>query len=125
MTESGLCFYLRMTTPDTSRHDDSRDADSHPDPPDAGRRRELAVYFGGVSVGCWFCCPFWLLVWILALPAGLAGLTLAVLEYRAARRELRAVARAVVSGVLSLVGTAAAIAYLIFVITHPDLPVQG
>ncbi|MET9447360.1 hypothetical protein [Streptomyces cinerochromogenes] len=34
-------------------------------------------------------------------------------------------ARAVAGGVLSLLGTAAAVAYLVYLAAHPELPVQG
>ncbi|MHA5050737.1 hypothetical protein [Streptomyces sp. SD15] len=86
---------------------------------------ELAVWFGGLSVACWFCCPFWMLVWFLALPMGLAGLVRARVEYRASTHGRASRRRAVVGGALSLLGTAAAVAYLIFLATHPDLPAQG
>ncbi|MEU8648552.1 hypothetical protein [Streptomyces sp. NPDC048737] len=29
---------------------------------------ELAVWFGGASMACWLCCPFWTLVSFVALP---------------------------------------------------------
>ncbi|MDW8808821.1 hypothetical protein P1P68_29515 [Streptomyces scabiei] len=33
------------------------------DAPDEPRQAgEFAVFFGGASVACWFCCPFWILV---------------------------------------------------------------
>ncbi|MFF5534642.1 hypothetical protein ACFY71_19525 [Streptomyces cinerochromogenes] len=82
---------------------------------------EIAVWLGAVSVGCWLCCPFWALVSCVALPAGLAGLVRCVIEHRAGGGRARAVA----GGVLSLLGTAAAVAYLAYLATHPELPVQG
>jgi hypothetical protein len=93
--------------------------------PDAPRRRgEFAVWFGGASVACWFCCPFWALVSVLALPMALVGLARACVEYRASAQGRADTSRAVVGGALSLLGGAAAVAYLIFLATHPDLPVQ-
>lgn len=89
------------------------------------RTRSLAVWLGGASVVCWFCCPFWALVWFFALPMGLAGLVRGWVEYRAAVRLRESRKRAVVGSVLSLVGACEATAYLIFLATHPDLPVQG
>jgi hypothetical protein len=88
------------------------------------RRREgweISVWLGAVSVGCWLCCPFWSLVSVVALPAGLAGLVRCAVEHRAGRARGRVLA----GGLLSLVGTAAAVAWLVFLGTHPDLPVQG
>jgi len=85
---------------------------------------ELAVWFGGVSVACWFCCPFWMLVWFFALPMGLAGLVRSFVECRASTHGRASRSRAVAGGVLSLLGAAAAVAYLIFLGTHPDLPIQ-
>ncbi|MFI5634667.1 hypothetical protein ACIA8E_36030 [Streptomyces sp. NPDC051664] len=84
----------------------------------------LAVAFGGVSVAFWFCCPFWMLVWLLALPLGLTGLVRGSIEYRAAARQNTSRTQPLVGLVLSFVGTSAAAAYMIFVLTHPDLPVQ-
>ncbi|MEU6367862.1 hypothetical protein ABZ876_19495 [Streptomyces sp. NPDC046931] len=96
-----------------------------PDVPDPTRGvAGLAVWFGGLSVACWFCCPFWMLVWFVSLPLALAGMVRAYIEYRAPGPERTSRSRAVVGGVLSLVGAAAAIAYLIFLALHPDLPVQ-
>ncbi|MYX29745.1 hypothetical protein GTY75_24425 [Streptomyces sp. SID8381] len=85
---------------------------------------ELAVWFGGASLGCWLCCPFWALVAFVALPLALAGLVRARVEHRAAREARASRARALTGGALSLLGAAAAIAYLVFLATHPDLPVQ-
>ncbi|MEV6022037.1 hypothetical protein [Streptomyces sp. NPDC052036] len=86
---------------------------------------ELAVWFGGASVTCWFCCPFWMLVWFVSLPLALVGLVRAYIEYRASKLGRTSRSRAVLGGVLSLVGAAAAIAYVVFLALHPDLPVQG
>ncbi|WP_327422653.1 hypothetical protein OG763_22625 [Streptomyces sp. NBC_01230] len=88
-------------------------------------RMSLAVAFGGGSVAFWFCCPFWMLVWLLALPLGLTGLVRGCIEYRAASRRGTSRARPLVGLVLSFLGTSAAVAYLIFLLTHPDLPIQG
>lgn len=85
---------------------------------------ELAVVFGGVSVAFWFCCPFWLLVWMLALPVGLTGLVRGVIEYRAASREGTSRTKSLTGLVLSSIGTAAAVAYMMFVFTHPNLEIQ-
>ncbi|WP_306184780.1 MULTISPECIES: hypothetical protein [unclassified Streptomyces] len=89
------------------------------------KKRELAVWFGGASLACWFCCPFWILVSFVALPMALTGLVRACVEYRAAKSGRASGPRAVAGGVLSLLGAAAAIAYMIFLSTHPDIPVQG
>ncbi|MEV5433693.1 hypothetical protein [Streptomyces sp. NPDC052701] len=86
---------------------------------------ELAVWLGGVSVACWLCCPFWTLISFLALPAGLAGLVRSAIEYRASAHGRTSRTRAAAGGALSLMGTGAAIAYLVFVAGRPDLPVQG
>jgi hypothetical protein len=86
---------------------------------------QLAVWFGGASVACWFCCPFWSLVCFFALPMALVGLARAYIEYRASVHGRASKSRAVVGGALSLLGGTAASAYTIFLITHPDLPVQG
>ncbi|MFF4444824.1 hypothetical protein [Streptomyces sp. NPDC001502] len=93
-------------------------------PGDKSRRSGLAVAFGGASVAFWFCCPFWMLVWMLALPLGLAGLVLGSLGYRAASRHGTSRDQPLTALALSSVGTAAAVAYMIFVFTHPDLPIQ-
>ncbi|MER7486915.1 hypothetical protein ABTY20_13650 [Streptomyces sp. NPDC126497] len=87
-------------------------------------RTELAVWFGGASLAPWFCCPFWALVCFLALPLALVGLVRACVEYRASGPGRASAPRAVVGGALSLLGAAAAIAYLVFLAGHPDLPVQ-
>jgi hypothetical protein len=86
---------------------------------------ELAVWFGGASTACWLCCPFWILVCFIALPLALVGLVRACVEYRASKSGRASGPRAVVGGVLSLLGAIAAITYMIFLATHPDLPVQG
>lgn len=80
---------------------------------------DLAVWFGGMSVACWCCCPFWLLVWVFALPMGIAGLVRGITEYRAAARTQASKSRAVAGTVLSLIGSGAAVAYVIFVVTEP------
>jgi hypothetical protein len=85
--------------------------------------KRSAVVLGGVSVAFWFCCPFWMLTWLLALPAGLAGLVLGCLQYRAASREGLNRTGPVAGMVLGAVGTAAAVAYLAFLVTHPDLDI--
>ncbi|MFE1290193.1 hypothetical protein [Streptomyces sp. NPDC058751] len=96
------------------------------DTPDEGRERaELAVWFGGASLACWLCCPFWVLVSFVTLPLALAGVVRAFVEYHASKSGRANGTRAVVGGVLSLLGAAAAIAYMVFLATHPDLPVQG
>ncbi|MFG3304507.1 hypothetical protein [Streptomyces wuyuanensis] len=99
---------------------------SSADDPAAGsaRRMSRAVAFGGASVAFWFCCPFWMLVWLLALPLGLAGLVRGVIEFRAATRLGHSRGEPLAALVLSAIGTAAAIVYLAFVFTHPDLPIQ-
>ncbi|GGJ16241.1 hypothetical protein [Streptomyces brasiliensis] len=92
---------------------------------DIPRGKELAVWFGGASVGVWLCCPFWTLTCFVALPLGLIGLVCARIEYLEALDGRAHRRRAVTGGVLSLVGTAAAIVYLVFLVSHPDLPAQG
>ncbi|MFD8418401.1 hypothetical protein [Streptomyces sp. NPDC059466] len=87
-------------------------------------RGSLAVALGGASVVCWFCCPLWMIVWPLALPVGLTGAVRGVIEYRAASRQGVSRVPPLTGLALGTVGTAAAIAYMIFVFTHPDLPVQ-
>ncbi|MFI9646530.1 hypothetical protein ACIHAA_09585 [Streptomyces sp. NPDC052040] len=77
-----------------------------------------------MSVGSWFCCPFWALVSYFTLPLALVGLVLACVEYRASRSDRASRPRALVGGALSLLGTAASIAYVIFLGLHPELPVQ-
>ncbi|MFJ5267155.1 hypothetical protein [Streptomyces sp. NPDC088358] len=87
-------------------------------------RRSLAVMFGGASVVCWFCCPFWMIVWPLALPIGLTGVVRGLIECRAASRLGVSRTQPLTGLVLGTIGTAAAAAYMIFVFTHPDLPIQ-
>lgn len=86
---------------------------------------ELAVWFGGASVACWLCCPFWILVCFIALPLALVGLVRACVEYRASTSGRASRPRAVVGALLSLLGATAAITYMIFLANHPELPVQG
>ncbi|MFF4784215.1 hypothetical protein ACFY3E_23285 [Streptomyces griseorubiginosus] len=86
---------------------------------------ELAVWFGGASMACWLCCPFWILVCFIALPLALVGLVRACVEYRASKLGRASGPRAVVGAVLSPLGAIAAITYMIFLANHPDLPVQG
>ncbi|MFJ3226098.1 hypothetical protein ACIPJS_22445 [Streptomyces sp. NPDC086783] len=97
------------------------------DSPDETRqtRAELAVWFGGAATGCWLVCPFWILVAFVALPLALVGLVRAGIEYRASKTGATSRRRAVVGGALSLLGATAAIAYITFLTTHPNLPVQG
>ncbi|WP_228993668.1 hypothetical protein [Streptomyces sp. DH8] len=92
---------------------------------DRPRRTSLAVAFGGASVALWFCCPFWMLIWLVVLPLGLTGLVRGVIEYRAASRQDTSRTQPLIGLSLSTVGTGAAVAYMIFVVMHPDLPVQG
>ncbi|WP_232789792.1 hypothetical protein [Streptomyces jeddahensis] len=91
---------------------------------DRSGQMSLAVVFGGASVAFWFCCPFWMLVWLLALPLGLTGLVRGSIEYRAASRQGASRAQPLTGLVLSSVGTVAAVAYMVFVFTHPDLLIQ-
>ncbi|MFJ6630845.1 hypothetical protein ACIQMR_05435 [Streptomyces sp. NPDC091376] len=84
----------------------------------------LAVVFGEASVAFWFCCPFWMLVWALALPLGLTGLVRGFIEYRAATRHSASRSQPPSGLALSFVGTMAAVTYMIFVFTHPDLLIQ-
>ncbi|MFJ4847324.1 MULTISPECIES: hypothetical protein [unclassified Streptomyces] len=88
-------------------------------------RLSLAVPFGAASIACWCCCPFWMLVWFVALPLGLTGLLRGVIEYRAASRRGEARGNPLAGLALSTVGTAAAITYMVFLLTHPELPIQG
>jgi hypothetical protein len=85
---------------------------------------ELAVRFGGASLACWFCCPFWALISFVALPAALVGLVRARVEYHASKAGRTSGSRAVTGAVLSLPGAAAAITYMVFLADHPELPVQ-
>ncbi|MFF0160187.1 hypothetical protein ACFYRY_22030 [Streptomyces sp. NPDC005263] len=94
-------------------------------PDETQETKELAVWCGGASVAVWFCCPFWILVCFLALPIALVGLVRAYVEYQASARGRASRSRAVVGGALSLLGGTAAVAYMVFLATHPDLPVQG
>ncbi|MFJ7592238.1 hypothetical protein ACIQZO_33710 [Streptomyces sp. NPDC097617] len=100
---------------------------THTDDTISGGRGRMspAVVLGGASVAFWFCCPFWMLVWMLALPLGLAGLVRGSIEYRAASRNGTSRDQPLTALLLSSVGTAAAVAYMIFLATHPDLPIQG
>ncbi|MFE6521084.1 hypothetical protein [Streptomyces sp. NPDC057794] len=93
-------------------------------PHDTHEVMELAVWFGGASVACWFCCPFWALVCFLALPLALAGLVRACVEFRSSAHGRASRRRAAAGGALSLLGGAAALTYILFLATHPDLPVQ-
>lgn len=79
----------------------------------------LAVWFGGLSVACWCCSPLWLLVWAFALPMGLAGLVRGIIEFRAAVRTQASKSRAAAGIALSLAGSVAAVAHVIFVVAHP------
>ncbi|MEU6465164.1 hypothetical protein [Streptomyces sp. NPDC046976] len=92
---------------------------------EAHRKAEVAVWFGGASLVWWFCCPFWALVSFGALPFALIGLVRAWVEHRASRAGRASGRRALVGGGLSLLGATAAIAYLVFLARHPELPVQG
>lgn len=91
---------------------------------DRPQRTELSVAFGGASVAFWFCCPFWLVVWMVALPVGLTGLVRGAIEYRAASRQGMSRTKSLIGLVLSSIGTAAAVAYMIFIFTHPYLDIQ-
>ncbi|MFD6552229.1 hypothetical protein [Streptomyces sp. NPDC058398] len=93
-------------------------------PDETREKAELAVWFGGASVACWFCCPFWILVSLVALPLALAGVVRAFVEHHASKAGRANGTRALVGGALSLLGAAAAITYIVFLATHPDLPVQ-
>ncbi|WP_431948142.1 hypothetical protein [Actinacidiphila sp. bgisy167] len=84
-----------------------------------GGTLDLAVWFGGMSVAFWCCCPLWLLVWVFALPMGIAGLARGVIEYRAAARAQASRSRAVAGIVLGLIGSGAAVAYMILVVAAP------
>lgn len=66
-----------------------------------------------------------MLVWVLALPLGVTGLVRGVIEYRAASRGGGSRTQPLIALVLSSLGTVAALAYMVFVFTHPELPVQG
>lgn len=81
-----------------------------------------SIWLGGSSVAIWFCCPFWATVCYLALPLGVAGLWYGIAHHRSPDKELRAQARTGLA--LAAVGTAAAVAYLIFLATHPDILIQ-
>jgi hypothetical protein len=65
-----------------------------------------------------------MLTWFFALPAGLGGLVLGWVQYRAASREGLSRTRPMTGMALGAVGTVAAVAYLIFLIRHPDLDIQ-
>nr|WP_145486672.1 MULTISPECIES: hypothetical protein [Streptomyces] len=90
----------------------------------AHHKAEVAVWFGGASLVWWFCCPFWGLVSFGALPSALIGLVRAWVEYRASRAGRAGGRRALVGGG-ALLGVTAAIAYLVFLARHPELPAQG
>ncbi|MFF8290996.1 hypothetical protein ACF068_17445 [Streptomyces sp. NPDC016309] len=97
----------------------------HPSPPTgAPRPRNVAMICGGTSVAIWFCCPFWMLVWLLALPLGATGLVRSLLDLRTASRFGHPRTPPLLALALSATGTAAAVAYLLFLLTHPDLPIQ-
>lgn len=66
-----------------------------------------------------------MVVWPLALPIGLAGVVRGIIECRAASRQGVSRVQPLIGLALGTVGTPAAIAYMIFVFTHPDLPIQG
>lgn len=91
---------------------------------DASSRQSVAVRLGGASVAPWFCCPFWMIVWVVALPLGIAGLVRGVIEFRAASRLGHDRGAPLTALVLSAVGTTAAVLYMVFVFTHPDLLIQ-
>jgi len=93
-------------------------------PNETREKAELAVWFGGASLACWLCCPFWILVSFVSLPLALVGLVRACIEYHASKSGRGSKTRAVVGAGLSLLGAAAAITYMIFLANHPDLPVQ-
>jgi hypothetical protein len=54
-------------------------------PDETRERAALAVWFGGASMACWLCCPFWILVCFIALPLAFVGLVRACVEYQASR----------------------------------------
>lgn len=95
-----------------------------PTPPRRSSSRPLSrsIWLGGASVAIWFCCPFWTVVCYLALPLGVTGLCYGIAHHRSPDRELRAQARTGL--VLSAVGTAAAVTYVIFLAVHPDMLIQ-
>lgn len=66
-----------------------------------------------------------MMVWAFALPMGLTGVVRGFIEWRTASREGVGRAEPLIGLALAMVGTAAALAYMIFVFTHPDLPIQG
>ncbi|GAB2806303.1 hypothetical protein GCM10027073_43780 [Streptomyces chlorus] len=68
--------------------------------------------------------PVWTVVCFLALPLALVGLVRACVEYRASVRGRTSRPHAVVGGVLSLPGATAAILYMVFPATRPDLALQ-
>lgn len=65
-----------------------------------------------------------MLVWLLALPLGVTGLVRGSIECRDAARRSESRTRPLTGLVLSALGTAAAVAYMIFVFTHPDVSIQ-
>lgn len=95
-----------------------------PTPPRRPQKRPISrsIWLGGASVAIWFCCPFWMVVCYLALPLGVTGLWYGMAHHRSPDRELRAQARTGLA--LAAVGTAAAVAYLIFLAGHPGIPIQ-
>ncbi|MDT0417183.1 MULTISPECIES: hypothetical protein [unclassified Streptomyces] len=80
-----------------------------------------SLWLGAFSVGGWFCCPLWIVTSPVLLPLALAGAFRGVREYRTARRAAAPVGKAVLGLVLSVLGAAAATAYLVYVAAHPDL----
>lgn len=66
-----------------------------------------------------------MIVWPLALPIGLTGVVRGWIECRAASRQGLSRVNPLIGLALAAMGTAAAVAYMIFVLTHPDLSVQG
>jgi hypothetical protein len=88
------------------------------------RLPRVAVVLGACSIAFWFCCPFWMLTWLIALPAGLSGAGLGFVAYRTASREGASRGRSVTAMALGAVGSAAAVAYLAFLIRHPDLDIN-
>ncbi|MGA4799117.1 hypothetical protein [Streptomyces lavendulocolor] len=88
------------------------------------RESNCALVLGALSVASWFCCPFWILVSALTLPLGLAGLVRGCWELRTASTPHTGRARPLTALALSTAGTLASVAYLTYVLTHPELPIQ-